>query len=76
MYNMPIKKGSSKETISQNIKEIMKSYKKTGKIGSSKPKSLKDARKQAAAIAYSSAGKNKEKTNESFNSLVSLILNA
>lgn len=71
---MPLKKGSSQKTISKNIEEIMRSYKKTGKIGSSKPKSSKAAREQAAAIAYSSAGKSR--TNESFNSLVSSILNS
>ena len=71
---MPLKKGSSKKTIQKNISELIKSYKKTGKIGSSKPKSLKKAREQAVAIAYSSAGKSK--TNESFEQIVSSILNS
>lgn len=57
---MPLKKGSSKKTISSNIEKEMKSYKKTGKIGSSKPKSKKAAAKQAAAVAYSKAGKSKK----------------
>lgn len=73
---MPLKKGSSQKTISKNIQELIRSYKKTGKIGTSKPKSSKAAREQAVAIAYSSAGKSKNKTNESFNSLVSSILNS
>ena len=62
---MPLKKGSSKETISKNIKTEMKSYKKTGKIGTSKPANKKKATKQAAAIAYSKAGKGKKKDEDS-----------
>lgn len=58
---MPLKKGSSKKTISKNIEKEMKKYKKTGKIGTSKPASKKKAVKQAAAIAYSKAGKSKKK---------------
>lgn len=62
---MPLKKGSSKKTISKNIEKEMSKYKKTGKIGKgSKPKSKKDAQKQAAAIAYSKAGKGKKKITE------------
>ena len=52
---MPLKKGKSKETISKNIGAEMKKYKKTGKIGTSKPKSKKKAKKQAVAIALSKA---------------------
>jgi hypothetical protein len=58
---MPLKKGSSKKTISKNIETEMKKYKKTGKVGKSKPESKKKAAKQAAAIAYSKAGKGKKK---------------
>jgi DnaJ-domain-containing protein 1 len=58
---MPLKKGKSKKTISKNIETEMKKYKKTGKIGKgSKPESKKKATKQAAAIAYSKAGKSKK----------------
>ena len=60
---MPLKKGKSKKTISKNIEKEMKNYKKTGKIGTSKPKSGKAAKKQAAAVAYNKAGKGK-KINE------------
>jgi hypothetical protein len=54
---MPLKKGSSQKTISSNIGEIVRDYKKDGMIGTSKPKSKAAAVKQAAAIAYDKAGK-------------------
>ena len=61
---MPLKKGSSDKTISSNIEAEMKSYKKTGKLGTSKPKTKKAAQKQAIAIAYTKAGKSKKKNPE------------
>ena len=54
---MPLKRGSSQRTISTNIGEMVRSYKKKGSIGSSKPKGVAAATKQAAAIAYKKAGK-------------------
>jgi len=57
---MPLKKGSSQKTISANIGEIVRDYKKDGKIGTSKPANKAAAVKQAAAIAYSKAGKTKK----------------
>lgn len=57
---MPLKSGSSKKTISSNIGEMVRSYKKKGSIGTSKPKSTTAAVKQAAAIAYEKAGKSKK----------------
>jgi hypothetical protein len=57
---MPLKKGSSQKTISANIGEIVRDYKKDGKIGTSKPKNKAAAVKQAVAIAYSTAGKAKK----------------
>jgi flavin-binding protein dodecin len=54
---MPLKKGKSKEVISSNIEELLHKYKKVGTIGTSHPKSMKKAQKQAAAIAYSLAKK-------------------
>lgn len=57
---MPLKKGSSQKTISSNIGEIVRDYKKDGMIGTSKPKSKAAAVKQAAAIAYAKAGKAKK----------------
>lgn len=57
---MPLKKGSSQKTISTNIGEMVRDYKKDGMIGTSKPKSKAAAVKQAAAIAYERAGKAKK----------------
>ena len=58
---MPLKSGKSKKTISANIGEIVKSYKDTGKIGTSTPKNNKAAVAQASAIAYAKAGKSRKK---------------
>lgn len=56
---MPLKSGRSQSIVSSNIAEIMRSYKKKGSIGTSKPSSVGKAIKQATAIAYSKAGKSK-----------------
>lgn len=80
---MPLKKGKSKETISKNIKGEMKKYEKTGKIGTSKPKSKKKAQKQAVAIALSKAResgakipkkKKKSVVKESFDKYINLLV--
>ena len=79
---MPLKKGKSKETISKNIKGEMKKYGKTGKIGTSKPKSKKKAQKQAVAIALSKAResgakipkKKKSVVKESFDRYINLLV--
>jgi len=52
---MPLKKGKSKKVFSSNVKEIIHSFKQKGTIGTSHPKSMKKAIKQAVAIAYSKA---------------------
>ena len=57
---MPLKKGSSQKTISGNISEMVRKYKKTGEIGTSKPASKGKAVKQAVAIALSTAGKSRK----------------
>jgi len=69
---MPLKSGKSQKTVGKNVSELMKSYKKTGKIGTSKPKSKKKAQKQAVAIALSKAGIAKESL--SFDELVESLL--
>lgn len=58
---MPLKSGKSQKTISKNIGEMLGKYKKTGKIRTSKPKSMKAAVAQASAAAYTKAGKSKKK---------------
>lgn len=58
---MPLKKGSSQKTISGNIGEMVGKFKKSGSIGTSKPKSKGAAVKQAVAIALSTAGKSRNK---------------
>jgi len=58
---MPLKKGSSKKTRQSNIKEVIHSYEKKGKIGTSKPKSKKEAIKQAVAIGYAEQRRSKKK---------------
>lgn len=58
---MPLMPGSSKKTISSNIAEMMKSFKRSGMIGNTKPKSKKKAVKIAASAAYVKAGKGRKK---------------
>lgn len=70
---MPLKTGKSQKAVQGNVSELMKKFKKTGKIGSSKPASKKAAQKQAVAIALSKAGKSK-KVNENFADRVNELL--
>jgi len=56
---MPLKKGKTDKIIGDNIRELMGSYKNKGKIGTSKPTSIKKAQKQSVAIALNQAGKSK-----------------
>lgn len=50
---MPLSQGSSKKTVVENIRELMHSFRRTGKIGTSHPKNKGKADKQAVAIALS-----------------------
>jgi hypothetical protein len=52
---MPLKKGSSRDTVSQNVKTLVHDYERKGSIGNSKPASKKKAVKQAVAIALNKA---------------------
>lgn len=52
---MPLRSGAGRSTISGNIKEMLDSYKKTGKIGNTTPKNMAHARQIAAAAAYNKA---------------------
>ena len=56
---MPLKSGKSQKVVSSNIGEMVRKFKDTGKIGTSKPGSKKAAIRQAAAIAYRKAGKSR-----------------
>jgi hypothetical protein len=58
---MPLSKGKSQKTISGNIGLMVRSFKESGKIGTSRPASVRKAVKQAAAVAYSKAGKSRMK---------------
>ena len=59
---MPLKKGSSKKTISSNIRECVLSYKRSGKVGNTHPKSLKHAMSICSGMSYKSARKGKKKS--------------
>ena len=64
---MPLKRGKSKKTISSNIKELMKKPSKSrakgiGTLAKKQGITRKEAqRRQAVAIALSSAGKKRKK---------------
>ena len=54
---MPLQAGSDKSTVGFNIKELIKSGKQKGHIGTGPPKSGKALQNQAVAIALKKAGK-------------------
>lgn len=49
---MPLSKGKSKSVFKGNVEELMHTYKSSGKIGNTTPKSAEHARKIAVAVAY------------------------
>jgi hypothetical protein len=53
---MPLKKGTSRVTISSNVKELVDEWKEVGRIGASHPRTKKAAVRQAVAIALDTAG--------------------
>ena len=60
---MPLKKGSSRKTVSSNIKTLVHDYEVSGSIGTSHPASKKKAVKQAVAIALDKARERGSGTN-------------
>ena len=49
---MPLKEGYSRAVIAANIQELLSSWKETGRIGNSKPKSKKEAMRQASRLLH------------------------
>jgi hypothetical protein len=54
---MPLKPGKTQEDISNNIAEMMRSFKKTGMIGNTKPRNKEHAMQVAQAAAFTAAKK-------------------
>lgn len=76
---MPLKAGKGKSVIKKNIGEMLSSYKSSGKIGKTKPKSMAHAQKIAAAAAYHKAGsatKSKPRAKKSQSDVTSRIMGA
>lgn len=59
---MPLKSGGKPggKNFGDNIRELMRSFHASGKIGTSTPKSAAKANRQAVAIAYRKAGERKK----------------
>ena len=49
---MPLKEGKSKRILTSNVRELIRKYKRSGRIGKTSPKSLAHARKIALAAAF------------------------
>ena len=52
---MPLRAGSGAKTRSTNIREMLRAFKQSGRIGNTHPGSMKKAVKIAAAAAYRKA---------------------
>jgi len=52
---MPLKTGKSQAVIGKNIAEMIRSFKKTGTIGNTRPKNMEEALKIAQAAAFTKA---------------------
>lgn len=62
---MPLKRGSSRQVISENIRTLMHTYQREGRIVRSQPRDARKAVKQAAAIAYAMARRSRKQGGES-----------
>lgn len=60
---MPLRVGKGKKVISDNIREMMNAFNKTGKIGNTRPKNKKEALKIATAAAFTKSRFNKTKAS-------------
>lgn len=49
---MPLINSKSKPAFNENVAELIRAFKKKGKIGKSNPSSMDEARRQALAIAF------------------------
>lgn len=49
---MPLRSGRSKEAFRWNVGELLRAFKKTGRIGRVRPKSFEHARRIALAVAF------------------------
>ena len=58
---MPLKPGKSAKVHGSNVGEMMRSWKKTGKIGNTRPKTMAQAERIANAAAYSKARSSKKR---------------
>jgi len=54
---MPLKSGKSNKVVSSNVQKIVDDWQKDRKIGTSRPKSKKQAVRQAVAISLQKAGR-------------------
>jgi len=54
---MPLQTGKSDAAISANISLMIREYRRSGKIGTTRPRDPKHAQQVAAAVAYEKAGR-------------------
>ena len=52
---MPLKRGTTRQVIAENIRELMHVYPREGHLSGSRPPTARKAVKQAAAIAHALA---------------------